>query len=738
MTVSPRSPRFLTRSFLIPAALLLASPLAAQTASCLDCHDDPDLSLERAGQLVSLTVSAGEFAGTPHEGFDCADCHGWLDENDLPHADPIPLAVAGCLDCHDDLAASHAFHPSLAALDAETVGLPGNNCSDCHGRHTILAGGEADHPFSASRQTRSCGACHEQESISFLHSAHARATEEGVASSPGCLDCHLSEQMVASNGFAEVPRKERLANLCVSCHMENPEVSGLTLYGTPFITSFAASVHGKALYAGNPDAPTCTDCHGSHNASPATDANSNVSRGHVVASCAQCHPEAVEDYLHSAHATALTRRNRLAPVCTDCHGEHNILANTDPGSPVAPANLAEQVCGDCHGSYTLTERFGLNVETVRTFEDSFHGLAARGGAVEVVNCASCHGYHDVRSENDPESLVHPDNLAKTCGNCHEGANERFAKGKVHVSIDRSSQEPVLYWIATIYIWGIFLIVGGMVIHNGLDFFHKVRMKATSHWFHYEHHASEDAPHRLYLRMTLNERLQHGILALSFIILVVTGFMLRYPEAWWVVGLRNLSSHAFEWRGLIHRIAGVVMLLAGVWHVAYLALTRRGRELLRDLLPCWKDLADMKGIFRYNLGLDKERPKFARFSYIEKTEYWALIWGSILMTVTGFLLWYENTTIGLFTKLGFDISRTIHFYEAILATLAIIVWHFYFVIFNPDVYPMNLSWLTGKMSEEEMETEHPLELERLKRLEAGQAHTQDGPETGPERGQGDTG
>ena len=84
-----------------------------------------------------------------------------------------------------------------------------------------------------------------------------------------------------------------------------------------------------------------------------------------------------------------------------------------------------------------------------------------------------------------------------------------------------------------------------------------------------------------------------------------------------------------------------------------------------------------------------------------------------MGITGVILWFDNTAMGLFSKLGFDISRTIHFYEAILATLAIIVWHFYFVIFNPDVYPMNLSWLTGRMSEKEMLEEHPLELVRLK-------------------------
>jgi formate dehydrogenase gamma subunit len=227
---------------------------------------------------------------------------------------------------------------------------------------------------------------------------------------------------------------------------------------------------------------------------------------------------------------------------------------------------------------------------------------------------------------------------------------------------------------------------------------------------------ESTPHRLYLRMTLNERLQHGILALSFIILVITGFMLRYPDSWWVTLLRDLKCPLCDYRGLIHRIAGVVMCLAGIWHFTYVAFTARGRELIHDLFPRFQDLKDMIGILRFNLGLSRKRPLFGRFSYMEKAEYWALIWGSIVMTVTGFLLWYENVTIGLLTKLGFDISLTVHFYEAILATLAIVVWHLYFVIFNPDVYPMNLSWLTGRMSEEEMETEHPLELERIKKEE----------------------
>jgi cytochrome b subunit of formate dehydrogenase len=669
--------------------------------------------MDRDGQELSLHVAESDFEGTPHEGFDCGDCHAGLDEDDLPHADPIPPAVMGCLDCHDDLVESHLFHRGFTALDEESILREDLRCTGCHGAHRILASDHAEYPFGNARQIRRCGICHEEQSLKYLHCAHARALDEEMEMAPTCIGCHTSDLVVEAQSLDLAHHKAMLADFCISCHVENPEVSGQTLYGTPFITSYERSVHGKALFEGNENAPTCISCHDSHSVGRASDQESAVSRGRVVSQCSQCHAREAEDYLHSIHATVLAKGYRDAPVCTDCHGEHNIMAHSDPDSPVAPANMAEQVCGECHGSVRLAERYGMEADRLDTFEDSFHGLATRGGAVEAVNCASCHAYHDVRACDDPESWVHPDNLAATCGHCHEGANERFAMGKVHVSLDTQSEEPVLYWIATIYIWGIFLIVGGMVIHNALDFFHKVRLKAT-----YQNvppkQVPDGTPHRLYLRMTVNERIQHAALALSFIILVLTGFMLRYPEAWWVEGLRNLNSHIFELRGVVHRVAGVVMCLSGLWHIGYISLTVRGRQVFKDILPRWKDLSDMKMILRYNLGLSKERPLFARFSYIEKTEYWALIWGSVLMTVTGFLLWYENLTIGMLTKLGFDISRTIHFYEAVLATLAIIVWHFYFVIFNPDVYPMNLSWLTGKMSEEEMETEHPLELERLKK------------------------
>jgi cytochrome b subunit of formate dehydrogenase len=139
-------------------------------------------------------------------------------------------------------------------------------------------------------------------------------------------------------------------------------------------------------------------------------------------------------------------------------------------------------------------------------------------------------------------------------------------------------------------------------------------------------------------------------------------------------------------------------------------------LIRDLLPAPRDLADAAGVMLYNLGFRKVKPKLDRFSYVEKAEYWALVWGTVVMAATGAILWFDNTFLGLLSKLWWDAARAVHYYEAWLATLAIVVWHIYFVIFNPDSYPINLAFWKGTVTEEEMIEEHPLELEKIKARE----------------------
>jgi cytochrome b subunit of formate dehydrogenase len=166
------------------------------------------------------------------------------------------------------------------------------------------------------------------------------------------------------------------------------------------------------------------------------------------------------------------------------------------------------------------------------------------------------------------------------------------------------------------------------------------------------------------------------------------------------------------RGITHRAAGVTLIGVGVYHVVYVALTRQGRRLVRDFLPAPKDAFDAWGTLLYYLGRRTEKPAFPRFTYAEKAEYWALVWGLIVMAATGLMLWAKVWVGMLLARWWLDVATAIHFYEAVLATRAIIVWHFYQVFLDPDVYPMNWAWWDGKMSFEHYREEHALDSETL--------------------------
>jgi cytochrome b subunit of formate dehydrogenase len=147
------------------------------------------------------------------------------------------------------------------------------------------------------------------------------------------------------------------------------------------------------------------------------------------------------------------------------------------------------------------------------------------------------------------------------------------------------------------------------------------------------------------------------------------------------------------------------LLTGLYHLIHILLSKEGRRLVRDLLPVKKDLADLRCMMRFLAGLTDERPKVGRFGYAEKIEYWAVLWGTIIMGVTGLMVWFKLDVTRFLPRWIIDVALTIHYYEAVLACLAIVVWHFYHVIFDPDVYPLNTACWNGRVSEEWQKHEH---------------------------------
>ena len=212
-------------------------------------------------------------------------------------------------------------------------------------------------------------------------------------------------------------------------------------------------------------------------------------------------------------------------------------------------------------------------------------------------------------------------------------------------------------------------------------------------------------------MNLHFRVAHALVIVSFPLLALTGFALKYPESWWASPFLIWESGLAS-RGGLHRLSAALLILAFAYHVVHLILVPKDRVILRQLRPRLKDANDAVDVLRYNLGRLARRPTFSMFNYAEKAEYWAFMWGTAVMVVSGFVLWFNNFSLRHFPTWVSDASTAIHFYEAILATLSILIWHFYMVIFDPEVYPMDLAWLTGKTSAEHLRHTRPNYYRRL--------------------------
>jgi cytochrome b subunit of formate dehydrogenase len=591
------------------------------------------------------------------------------------------LDSAACLTCHGQQGFAHPSGRPLftdpASFRASAHGsLP---CTICHSDATEIP--HADRLRPVGMET-ACAACHDAAVLAYRHSVHGRANADGAPDAAACTDCHGPIHALKPHADPDsIAHWSQLAATCGRCHGNVELAEKFHIPVVRPVEAYLASVHARLVAAGERGA-VCSDCHGAHEILNGSEANSWTARANISTTCGKCHAEVLATYRQSVHGVALARGHRDVPVCTDCHGEHRILGAAEPDSPVFAANVPAETCGRCHGDARLSSKYGL-VGNVAAFRDSFHGLALRAGQIRVANCASCHGVHDIRSSSDPRSHVHPANLPTTCGKCHPGAGQLFALGSVH-GAPASASASAVAWVRAVYLWLIGVTVGLMAVHNLLDIARKARRPAPP-----PGRIAGDQPER----MTRALRWQHGLVMISFPLLAYTGFGLKYPESWWALPMR--WEAALGLRGAAHRLAALVLLAALAWHVWHRLTDARLRACMSGLRLSRADLTALARAVAYNLGLRGKPAHGATFSYAEKVEYWAFLWGTLIMTATGVLLWFENLSLRLLPNWFLDVATAIHFYEAILATLAIVAWHFYWVIFDPDVYPMDLSWWHGR-------------------------------------------
>lgn len=321
---------------------------------------------------------------------------------------------------------------------------------------------------AATVKNGDCLACHANAGLRTAAGASVavdperfRASIHGQAE-VSCVDCHADLRTVK-----DFPHAEKLRSVsCAGCHDKETQV-------------IEASVHGGATVEKDGMTVGCKDCHGAHDIQSVKDALSKVSRKNIIKTCGQCHVGIQRDYLEGVHGKDYVKGIKDVPVCTDCHSEHDIRSPKDLGSKVYTTKVAA-VCSRCHDDMALSRRYGFVPDRMKTYTESYHGTASKFGEIRVANCASCHGFHDIRDAADPKSSVTPANLPKTCGRCHPGATRHFAEGKIHnaqgTTADIRDRAPQI--VKAVYVDVIAAIIGVFLLFIAADLFGRAVRRKT--------------------------------------------------------------------------------------------------------------------------------------------------------------------------------------------------------------------------------------------------------------------
>ena len=386
----------------------------------------------------------------------------------------LSAADEDCMACHEDPDLKTEEEASLF-VDIEQFNSSvhteaGISCVDCH---MDLQGFE-DYPHSEKLAEVSCGKCHEKVEAEFKKSLHSQIPQEKDGSLMSCKDCHGKHDIKEIDDYESRVFPLNIPRTCERCHLEKVK----TERGSEFIKQYDKSIHYEGMEKlGLTTSSNCSNCHGAHDIRAVHDPDSRVSRKNIIQTCANCHVGIEIDYLEGVHGKDYEQGNLDVPVCTDCHNEHDISSPQDLSSSVYATKVADS-CSQCHDDEALSVQYGFLSSRGATYVKSFHGTASRFGEPQVANCASCHGFHDIRPSTDPKSSIHPDNIPKTCGECHPGAGKHFAEGKIHVISEKVSNKwgyfvKVFY---TIIISGIVVI---FLIFIAADLFHRLNLKGKS-------------------------------------------------------------------------------------------------------------------------------------------------------------------------------------------------------------------------------------------------------------------
>ena len=618
----------------------------------------------------------------------------------------------------------------------------GENCERCHGSREFLLQAASDRNVGATlvvtRATLSggphnqvaCGACHtgvqffphepqaaRRVSCGRCHAAQDSLWRQGVhgprAGAPhaGCVDCHGGHAVARSGFLPTAAGRLAMREACARCHPAQ-------------VTSSESGVHA--------DTVACTRCHGAHDMRPVPDEATRRIDVRLARACAACHVKEGASYWADIHGRtalrqALGRRPIIgdtAATCISCHGEHGIRRANDATWRFAVADA----CTRCHGEYG------------GTYRDSYHGQASRVGSSRVAECADCHTPHNVRPVADTASSVAPTRVIQTCRRCHSEARGKFAGYQPHANPRSRRQTPGLF-----YVWAIMnsVLTGTMLVWglHTLLWYRRTSIErrrsagAAAEMAVAAGEVGEAAGRRMtgrtpldaalrgggpYVwRFNLTFRVIHAMIIATFFVLVITGLPLRFSCTAWAPGLMRLLGGATR-AGVAHRGAGLLVFTYFAMYAAY--VTWRGWREPKAVRGWFgadaiifkpQDARDIVAMVKWFFGRGPQ-PRFGRYSYMEKFDYFAELWGVGAIGFTGLMLWQPEFFARFFPGVLFNIAIIIHSYEAMIATAFIFTIHFFNVHLRPDKWPLDAVMFTGRATVQYMEEEHSKIAEALLR------------------------
>ncbi len=736
--------------------------------SCIGCHDRPDADFEDvphypAGYEPVACISCHRHTGTIWQEYfhrmlsesgsrdipDCKDCHGGHDAR-------LHMGMKFvCERCHEDVAAEYRQSYHFKKYQEDTRRYP--ICTTCHDPH-----------FKSKREVMSeieykqeivdiCSRCHQKDIETYIYSEHFHKLRDGNTKAPVCTSCHEKHAIKKPSEPESRVSPLHISEVCNDCHPGHVESLHRTPDTDPALISCASCHTGhqtnmvsinQAIFKEGGIFNRCNFCHSAERHAKenlahgemmlidASGAEANCTHCHVYhfdqpdrdsehartqhTECVNCHALENREYNRSVHGRDHARGVEGAPSCTDCHGDRDVKKAADQFTPEGIIEL----CSRCHTDRDLMLSFQVNPYVVEGYKDTYHGKLFEMATTEVkfAVCTNCHGVHTILAHDDPASSVHRSHIVETCRQCHPKANDRFVSYLVHPKApskaelaangngDGTSAGP-----AETQRWAGFnnfvtaamtmLLVGTLAVFG----FH------TLLWFQRGIKSRLRPDVQYYRRVDGFHRFLHVLVNLSFLTLAFTGLPQSYAHTdlakWLFTHVMTLKTAQ-----QLHYAAAVVTGLYFVLHLIFLALRLRQRgwrELLtgpRTMMFRKKDWEDFRAHTRWFFRRGPA-PRFDRWTYWEKFDYFAVFWGVLVIGLSGVLRWKEDFFGNLLGGGFLTLADTIHKDEALLATAFIFIIHFFNTHLRAEKFPMDISIYTGRVSEEEFRHERPLEWER---------------------------